>query len=94
MESLKILFFLFLELSVVALYPLIIVTVVLTLNVGVFSWLIIVCFTSPLVALWYFTVKKRVEAHWRMLLDSKGRVWDIDKTLAEYIAMLKKKKTK
>ena len=83
---------LFSVLAVLLFYPALMIYVGLIVGAGIFTWLILAVMLSPYVALWYYVVKKRKLNYLKFLLDNKPRVWDIDKTLREYLFLLKKKK--
>jgi membrane protein implicated in regulation of membrane protease activity len=80
---------LFSILFTIAFYPVLMLYVVIIAQVGVFSWLILAVMFSPIAALWYVVVRKRVLNYLSLLLDNKPRVWDIDKALDEYQEMLR-----
>jgi hypothetical protein len=65
--------------------------IALVLGAGVFTWFIFAVMLSPYVGLWYYVVKKRMTNYFKLLLDQKPHEWDINKTLAEYKELLKKK---
>jgi Flp pilus assembly protein TadB len=73
-------------------YPVLMVYVALVVGAGVYSWLILAAMLSPIVALWYYVVRKRMLSSLKVLLDNKPHVWDISKTLAEYEELLKKER--
>jgi CBS domain containing-hemolysin-like protein len=60
------------------------------LNLGVYTWLYVILMCSPVFALWYRFVTKRMEDYLKSL-DNKPVVWDIEKIVAEYKELLKKK---
>lgn len=68
--------------------------VALVAGAGIFTWLIFAAMLSPYVALWYYVVNKRILNYLKFLLDNKPRMWDIEKALAEYEELLKKKDLK
>lgn len=76
----------------IVLYPFLMFYVALVAGAGVFTWLILATMFSPYVALWYYVVNKRMLNYLKLLLDSKPHVWNINKTLAEYEELLKKKR--
>jgi len=73
-------------------YPVLMLYVALVVGAGVFTWLILAAMLSPYVALWYIVVRRRMLNYLKLLLDNKPRVWDIEKALAEYEELLKKKR--
>lgn len=81
---------LFSILFLIAFYPVLMIYVALVASVGVFTWLILATMISPYVVLWYYVMKKRMLNYLRFLLDNKPYVWDIEKTLVEYLELLKK----
>jgi uncharacterized membrane protein YfbV (UPF0208 family) len=83
---------LFCILAVILFYPALTIYVAMALNLGAFAWLTVATMLSPYVALWYYVVRKRVLSYIKLLMDNKPRVWDIEKTLAEYKDLLKKDK--
>jgi hypothetical protein len=82
---------LFCVLLSIALYPALMMYVALVLNIGILTWLIWAVMLSPYVALWYVVLKRRMLNYIKLLLESKPHEWNIKKTLAEYIELLKKK---
>jgi hypothetical protein len=46
---------------------------------------------SPYILLWYIVVKKRMLNHLKLLLENKPREWDIEKSLEEYLKLVKKR---
>jgi hypothetical protein len=83
---------LFCILAVILFYPALTVYLAIALNLGVSAWLIVGVMLSPYFALWYIVVKRRMLSYIKLLMDNKPRVWDIEKTLAEYEELLKKKR--
>ena len=81
---------LFSILFTIAFYPALMLYVVIIAGAGVFTWVILATMLSPIVALWYIVVRKRMLNYFLLLLDSKPRVWDIDKALGEYQEILGK----
>lgn len=75
------------------LYPifLIVITIVLPLNVGVYSWLVIAASLAPPTLLLYYALKKRIENYFAMLLKGQAGNWDVDKLFEEYMRLLEKK---
>jgi hypothetical protein len=65
--------------------------VALVINVGFFTWLVFLLMLSPYILLWYIVVKKRMLNHLKLLLENKPRKWDIEKSLEEYLKLIKKK---
>jgi len=82
---------LFSIIAVTVFYPVLIVYVALVAGAGVFSWFIAATMLSPIVALWYIVVRKRMLSELKVLLDNKPHAWNISETLAEYEELLKKK---
>ena len=83
---------LFCILAVMVFYPPLIIYLCIIANAGVFTWLILGAMLSPIVALWYYVVRKRMLSYMKVLLESKPYAWDVEKTLAEYEELLKKKR--
>jgi len=76
----------------IILYPFLILYIIVIAGVGIFTWLILAAMLSPYVALWYYVVRRRMLSELKVLFDSKPHVWNIEKALAEYEDLLKKKK--
>ena len=71
-------------------YPITIVIVTVFLRLGGLSWAVIVGFLAPPTVAWYIIVKRRVESYLKWLISSKPREWNIEKSIREYIELLKK----
>ena len=82
---------LFSILMVMFFYPWLMIYIAVVAGAGVFTWFILAAMLSPIVALWYYVVNKRMLNYLKVLLDNELHVWDISKTLAEYEELLKKK---
>jgi len=82
---------LFSVLFAIIFYPILMLYIALVAGAGMFTWLILAAMLSPYVALWYYVANKRMLNYLKLLVDSKPHVWDIDKALAEYEELLKKK---
>ena len=82
---------LFSILMVMFFYPWLMIYVAVVAGADVFTWFILAAMLSPIVALWYYVVNKRMLNYLKVLLDNELHVWDISKTLAEYEELLKKK---
>jgi len=67
------------------------ICVALVVHVGVFIWFIFAVMLSPFVTLLYYVDRKRTLNYLKLLLDSKPHVWDIEKVLAEYEELFRKK---
>lgn len=65
--------------------------VALVAGASVFTWLILAAMLSPYIALWCYVIRSRELNYLKALLDDKPHVWNIEKTLAEYKELLKKK---
>jgi hypothetical protein len=83
---------LFFILMSILLYPALMIYIALVAGAGMFTWLILATMLSPYVALWYYIVKRRVLLYLKFLLDNKPRVWDIEKTMKEYLELLNRRK--
>jgi len=75
----------------ILLYPIFMIYVALVINVGFFTWLVFLLMLSPYILLWYIVVKKRMLNHLKLLLENKPREWDIEKSLEEYLKLVKKR---
>jgi hypothetical protein len=93
MESFKPLLFLYAELLYIMLYPIAILYAVVTLNLGVASWVLIGLFLTPPTLIWYVVVKRRTERYLALLM-SEPREWDVSRAVSEYVEMLEKKTKK
>jgi len=83
---------LYAELIYLFFYPLFIVVIVVYLNLGVYSWLVIAAFLTPPTVAWYYVLKRRMERYLDALLKNQVEFWDTDKLCEEYIELLTKKK--
>lgn len=83
---------LYAELLYAFFYPLFIVAVVVYLNVGIYSWLVIAAFLTPPTVAWYYVLKRRMERYLDVLLKNQVEFWDTDKLCEEYVELLTKKK--
>lgn len=83
---------LYAELIYLFFYPLFIVVIVVYLNLGVYSWLVIAAFLMPPTVAWYYVLKRRMERYLDALLKNQVEFWDTDKLCEEYIELLTKKK--
>jgi hypothetical protein len=73
-------------------YPVLMIYVALIAGAGVFTWLILAAMFSPYVALWYYVLRKRMLNYLKLLLDGKSHVWDVSKTVDEYVELLRKQR--
>lgn len=72
-------------------YPSLMIYVALIAHAGFFgTCFIFAVMASPIVVPWYY-FEQQYECNHQKQFDSKPLVWDIDKTLREYIELLKKK---
>jgi hypothetical protein len=92
MTSLSELLKLYGEILYVWFYPTMILLIVIRLQLGVLSWLVIGAFLAPPTVVWYVVVRRRIIKYLKLLLDSKPRPWDIEKAVREYKALLEKQK--
>lgn len=83
---------LFSVLFTIALYPIFMIYVALFAGLGVFTYLLFAVMFSPFVVLLYYVVRKRALNSLKLLLDGKFRVWDVSKSLDEYIELLRKQR--
>ena len=83
---------LYAELIYLFFYPLFTVVIVVYLNLGVYSWLVIAAFLTPPTVAWYYVLKRRMERYLDALLKNQVEFWDTDKLCEEYIELLTKKK--
>jgi len=57
---------------------------------GVWTWVILGVTISPFIACFYIVMRKRAVKFWNQIF-AKPKEWNIDKTLNEYEALIKKK---
>jgi hypothetical protein len=67
------------------------ICVALLINVGFFTGLVFLLMLSPYILVWYIVVKKRMLNQLKLLLENKPRKWDIEKSLEEYLKLIKKR---
>ena len=72
-------------------YPIFMIYVALLINVGFFTWLVLLLMLSPYILVWYIVVKKRMLNQLKLLLENKPGKWDIEKSLEEYLELIKKR---
>jgi len=83
---------LFYMLAIIALYPLLMIYVALVAQAGFFgTCFIFAVMASPIVALWYYVEKQNMRNDMELLF-AQPHVWDINKSLEEYVELLKKKR--
>jgi len=85
---------LFLCALLLLLYPILVVFLAVTLNLGAYAWLVVAGMLSPFAVTWYTIERERLINYLKLLLDNKPREWNIEKTIEEYKQLLKKNKTK
>jgi hypothetical protein len=78
-------------LSCIAIYPMLMIYLLLPLNLGVWTWLLFTVMISPFVVVWYVVVSWRIRNYMLLLLDSKTRKWDIPSQIRDYIEYLHQK---
>jgi len=79
-------------LAIIALYPLLMIYVALVAQAGFFgTCFIFAVMASPFVVLWYYVEKQYMRDYLKLLL-AQPHIWDISKSLEEYIELLKKKR--
>lgn len=82
---------LYVELLFIAFYPVFLVLGIVTLNLGIFGWIILALSLTPPAILWYFLMKKRVENYLKLIL-AKPKPWDVKKAVDEYFELQNNKK--
>ena len=82
---------LYAELLFIALYPVILVFGIITLNLGILGWIIIALSITPPTILWYILMKKRVENYLKLMM-AKPKIWDVKKAVDEYFELQNGKK--
>jgi hypothetical protein len=80
------------EIFYIGFYPIMVLMLVIRLQLGVLSWLVIGAFLAPPTVVWYVVVRRRIIKYLKILLDNKPRPWDIEKAVREYKALLEKEK--
>ena len=81
---------LFAEAAYMLFYPCTIIIVVLHLQLGIRSWLVIAGFLAPPTIAWYIIVKGRIDSYLSWLMDNKPREWNIKQSVQELIELFKK----
>jgi len=84
MSTLKSLFFLYLTLTLILVYPITTILIIVYLNYGVTSWLILTLLLSPPTFTWYIIVKRRVEKYLALLFSKQPQKQNITQILEEY----------
>lgn len=82
---------LFSVLAAILLTGVCIIYVAVVLDLGLFTWVIVMAMLSPYFVLAVKVDKKRMLNYFKVLLDDKTISWDIDKALDEYQQLLKEK---
>ena len=76
------------------LYPSFIVYIILRLDLGIYSWIIMGACLAPPIIFWYQTLKKRFERYIKTIMNAKPKEWNVDKTVKEYLELVKDRKTR
>jgi hypothetical protein len=75
-------------------YPMLVIWLVIAVNLGVYSWIIIgLCLTPPTLA-WYIIASRRLKSYLRSLMNGKPKEWDVEKAVQEYLQVLQRRKTR
>ena len=86
------LFSLLAVLLVVGLYPILMLYIAFQIQVWYIIYPVWAAMLTPFVVLWYHVVKKRTLNYLKLLLGNEPREWNLEKTLKEYVELLKKRK--
>jgi len=84
MSTLKSLFFLYLTLTLILVYPITTILIIVYLNYGVTSWLILTLLLAPPTLTWYIILKRRVENYLALLFSKQPQKQNITQILEEY----------